>query len=388
MTNSSTTWPHLLRLLAIAWDPGAPPPPEPVPWPAVAALAREQDVAHLLYLPACRLTTALPPAVYQDLREAYLRSAALNSLRYRELERIQLLFMDLGVPTLLLKGAALAVTLYRNLALRPMGDLDLAVPHDRVPDCRRALIALAYRPTEIEERPGSHRAHRSEQVYMPPPPFRSPVAVHWQPFDFPYYLHRLPAEWFWNNTGLSEINGLPVQLLSAPANLLYLSAHLALHHRFHGLQWHVDLAWLIHANRSSLDWQHIASQAQEFELALALRTALDRLAGLWPSLELDVPRRLLASIQPAPGEQRIFRLLTAEPRTSFLDFASDIAGLPSSAARLRFVLANTFPQGPYMRSRYPVHHRWQLPVWYAYRLGDGAVKTLRTLWQLATLRSQ
>ncbi len=385
MTDNSPAWRGLLHLLAMAWDPQLPGQDTPIPWPDVLALARSQEVTHLLYLPAARLGSDVPDAAFSRLREAYLTAGALNSLRFRELQAVQGILAPLDVPLLLLKGAALAETLYQNLALRPMGDLDLAVPHDRAAECRAALLAEGYRLNEIEERPGSHLLHRGQEAYIPPPPFRSPVGLHWHPLDMPYYLKRVPVDWLWNNTGTHQVNGFRVQALTAEANLLYLPAHVCLHHRLQGLPWLVDLAWLVHQEGERVDWPEIVSEARRLELVLALRATFDRLAGLWPSLVLDEPRRLLAALQPGAGEQRIFRLLTTEPRTAFLDFGSDIAGLPDLSSRVRFVLANTFPQGSYMRRRYPVGRPWPLPFWYAYRLGDGAAKSARTLAQIVRM---
>ncbi|MBZ5608241.1 MAG: nucleotidyltransferase family protein [Acidobacteriia bacterium] len=39
-----------------------------------------------------------------------------------------------GCPTLVLKGMALTLLHYRDMALRPMSDLDILVPEDRAPE--------------------------------------------------------------------------------------------------------------------------------------------------------------------------------------------------------------------------------------------------------------
>jgi hypothetical protein len=376
----------LLHLLAMGWDRELPGPGGDVAWEDVLALAQRQEVTHLLHLPASRLASGVPKTAQVAMREAYLRSGALNSHRFCELQAVLRVLAQAGAPVILLKGAALAEALYGNLALRPMGDLDLAVPRESMADCHAALCAAGYRPNEAEERPGSHLVHRGQRAYRPPAPLRSPVGLHWHPLDLPYYLGRMPARWFWNNSGTHKSDGLAVQVLTPRANLVYLPAHFALHHRLQGLPWLVDLAWLVHAEGERADWEWVVAQAQGFELILALRAALELLSALWPALPLDEPRRRLAVLKPTASEQRMFRLLTTEPRTKFLDFASDIAGLPGFRSRARFVLANTFPQRSYMLRRYPVGRPLPLPAWYAYRLGDGAVKSMRTLAQLARLR--
>lgn len=386
MYDSPAAWRCLLHMLSMGWDPCLPEPAAPIPWPEVMMLAERHEVTHLLHLPACRIGTTVPENVSASLRKAYLAVGALNSRRFSELRAVQEALLPLKVPILLLKGAALAETLYQNLALRSMGDLDLAVPIDRVAECGAALVARGYRPHAIEERPGSHLLHRGQQAYLPPPLFRSPVGLHWHPIDLPYYLQRIPTDWCWNNTGSHQVHGLPVLMLTGGANFLYLSAHLALHHRLQGLPWLVDLAWLVRMEGDRVPWASIVRQASEFDLLLALRATLEKLAALWPSLPLAEPLAILSTALPSASEERIFRLVIAEPRTPFLDFATDIVGLPDLRSRARFVLANTFPQRSYMRHRYPAGPGWLLPFWYAYRLGDGAGKSLRTLGQLLRMR--
>ena len=45
---------------------------------------------------------------------------------------------------MLLKGAALAITVYDSIGLRPMGDLDLLVPEERLAEAVARLKALGY----------------------------------------------------------------------------------------------------------------------------------------------------------------------------------------------------------------------------------------------------
>ncbi len=139
--------------------------------------------------------------------------------------------------------------------------------------------------------------------------------------------------------------------------------------------------------QETLDWDAVLRAAQDLELLLTLRETLDRLAAYWPALPLDSARQQLHSLAPGPSERRLFRLLTTEPRSPLLDFYTDLVCLPDIPARLRFVLSNAFPQRAYMARRYRVRSAWQLPLLYAYRLGDGLLKLFRTLPQVLRLRS-
>jgi hypothetical protein len=329
----------------------------------------------------------VPEVIEQVLQRVYYQIAVDNTIRSRDLEPILERVSAAGVPVLLVKGAALVETLYRNLAPRPANDMDLVVPARHLPICQEILAELDYAPFDIELAPGSDLAYRSAQAFVSSEPSLIPVGLHWHLLDVPYYLRRAPMAWFWENTIKAEIAGQPVRILNAEANLLYLSAHLALHHRLHGLRWFLDLALLLHQHQETLDWDKVIASAQAFELLQAVQATLDRLADYWPSLPLDGPKEQLHQLKPTPFERRLFRLLTAEPRTPFLDFYTDILSLPDRRARIRFVLFNIFPQPAYMTHRYGAQQAWQLPYWYLYRLGEGAVKLARTVPQILQLRS-
>ncbi len=376
---------QLLRLLAVTWSPHGVDLPASISWPAVIRLAHKERVAPLLQTAVRRAGIPVPAAEQQTLHRIYYQTAAMEAYRLQILERILAALSAVPVPVLLLKGPALSETLYRNLGARAVGDLDLVVPAEQVSACRRVLEDLDYVPTEVEVTPGAHLAYRNEQAYTTAAPGGGYVEIHWHLLDIPHYLRKIPVQWFWQHSQPVEIGGHSPRILDPQANMLYLPAHLALHHRFHGLCWFVDLALFIHQHHAGLDWAEIAATARRFDLLLALRETLDRLADYWPALPLDGPRRQLRALQPSAQEQRLFRLLTAEPRSPLLDFCTDVICLPTQADRLRFIWANVFPQGVYMRERYQVDRTWRLPFYYLYRLGDGLFKLARTLPQIGRL---
>ena len=149
-------------------------------------------------------------------------------------------------------------------------------------------------------------------------------------------------DWFWENSDTRSIAGQPFQVLNSTANLVYLPAHLALHHRYGQLHSLLDLALLIVHNQGQLDWPQIITAARSFELVTALKGTLDRLARYWPSLPLDEPRRQLAAITPSRADARIYRLLGIETPSTSLSIYTTLIPSPNAAARARFMWDNIF----------------------------------------------
>jgi len=192
--------------------------------------------------------------------------------------------------------------------------------------------------------------------------------------DVPYYLHHVPVAWFWENSEEAEVAGRPFRVLGPEANLVYLPAHLAFHHRFQQLHSLFDLALLIARNGERIDWARVAATSHSFELLTVLGETLDRLARSWPSLPLDEARRQVVAVAPSDMDARLYRHLTAAPRSTPLRFYTTLVTLPDLASRVRYARFVVFPQPGYMRSRYRVGADWQLPYWYLHRLVSGMAR--------------
>jgi hypothetical protein len=108
----------------------------------------------------------LPAAIRSELRHE--RASALAALARREAAegRVLAALADLG--PVLLKGAALAVTLYPARELRPRGDLDLLLAPREAAEAARRLIQIGYRRHSstiggVQDDPGRH-----EQTFAHP----------------------------------------------------------------------------------------------------------------------------------------------------------------------------------------------------------------------------
>jgi hypothetical protein len=82
-------------------------------------------VSHHLRSPG--LAPLVPPAMIAKLSGVHYQSLARNMLLQDELCRLLAAFNKAGVPVIILKGSALLDSVYKDISLRPMSDLDLLV---------------------------------------------------------------------------------------------------------------------------------------------------------------------------------------------------------------------------------------------------------------------
>src|SRR5581483_7707204 len=101
-------------------------------WNRLVLVAEAHGLAPLVYSHLATSGLPVPLNALRSLRGLYIRHRKAARIRTRVLEQILSEFDDAEVECLVLKGAALAHLIYPDVALRPMGDLDLLVKGDQL----------------------------------------------------------------------------------------------------------------------------------------------------------------------------------------------------------------------------------------------------------------
>jgi hypothetical protein len=246
-------------------------------WDAVAGLAAYEEAAPLLYV-ALRGQPWAPAPFVEALRLAYIQTGTRNTFYLAELEKALNALAAAGIPTLVLKGAALVERVYADAGLRPMVDLDLLLHAGDAPAACALLAAQGFHPPEVEPAAGLTLAFENELMLLKRGPIAVALELHWSLFDSPFYQHRLPLAWFWQSALPARIGATPARILGPEAELLHLCGHLALHHAGQGLLWQHDIAAVIVHTQDRLDWDLLLAQAVACQLVLPIQTLLPALA--------------------------------------------------------------------------------------------------------------
>lgn len=189
-----------------------------------------------------------------------------------ELGRVLRRLSGAGVRAIVLKGAALRVTAYRDPAEREFTDLDLLVPMSALKQSVSALEALGYQaPTEQEYR--VYLAHHHHVILNHPQGFV--VEMHWalEPPSSPF---RLDADRVRESAVEAAVPGSPPLLVPSAEHMVLHLAHQNLENGFAHLRRLVDIDRAI-AAAPEFDWERLASEAEWMRvrapLALTLRLA-------------------------------------------------------------------------------------------------------------------
>lgn len=415
-------------------------------WERLVRTAQAHDVAPLLYhaLSEAGWPADILSSVQADLRQAYHTTAARNLVIYQELVRILTTLRvspSPPLPVILLKGAALAATLYPNIGLRPMGDLDLLVPEHQLDQAVEAVKSLGYVPEAKDKRPeirsGLARLTSYEVNFDGGEHIPVHVELHWNLIGGEESRYRPRIKWFWEQTeeyqGIREkgkkeqgskgrreqgnkgtreevvgkeqegpfptyslFDLFPSQLipfstsqlfpssalqLTPTAHLLYLAAHLALKHGEAQayLRWFYDIHLLVTREGHRIDWEELMLRAEEFRWGAALHAAL---RGAQDRFATPLPNgflETLAKIQDPQAARLIKRKTTVQTRAAR---TWDSLMSLSWPARLRLAWALAFPRPAYMRWRYEPRPAWLWPLYYPYRWFDILRDGLATLWRI------
>lgn len=331
----------------------------PQDWQLFAAMAQNEGVAPLTHwqFRDGAYPAAMPGDVREKLANAYYKTLAHNTLLYEELTRILSAFEAAAIPVILLKGAALAQTVYPNIGLRPMGDLDLLIHLHDLPQVTQILQGMGYTDDGGELWCGFNRLFAYEKNFTRHV-HGQPVLVepHWNLIGGEASRVRPEIAWFWQHS-----NG---QHLQPEAHLLYLTAHAFIKPHAHveiRLLWLMDIAFLLRQNE--IDWETVIVQAQKFNWSPALPAlsqALSAVCGDTFALNAALPK-------DAASPNGVNALTGAD----FAGRKQKRMELLAPWARVLLFIGTLFPSPAYMRSRYKPKSAWLLPLYYIKRLADG-----------------
>jgi hypothetical protein len=117
-----------------------------IDWPLLLASARQHRLLPLLYHRLRQLDAgSVPEEVMAHLRTAYYTNLLRNEWLRAQLQEIVAALRQDGVDSLVLKGGALAWTIYPSPAQRPMADLDLMVRPEHGERAAAVLGSLGFR---------------------------------------------------------------------------------------------------------------------------------------------------------------------------------------------------------------------------------------------------
>jgi hypothetical protein len=349
---------------------GDPLTPSDSDWERLVPRAIDERIAPLVYWKR-RDDGALPARFRTELRRELFRAEASNLILYRELASLLRRSHEEGLHApVLLKGGALATSLYPEIGLRPMSDLDLLVSREELP----RWLALAeeesfHRVSPEMGRGLTERVHYHVALSGGTTGGAS-IEIHFGLLAGETDARAPETSWFFARTEPwrppAPVDGPPARALEPTAHLPYLGAHAMLQHG--GAQarmiWFHDIHLLVTAHAGRIRWDEVVEASRRFGWGAALSAALTRARALFGT---DFPIELTDHLIAGADPDRLLQVRRrSEPSMSRAELVWSELQSVRFRHRLLWALAILFPRPEYLRWRYPGAGRFW-PACYPYR---------------------
>lgn len=333
-------------------EPGAAAyPAGPLSWDRIVDQAIEGGVAPLVYmgLREADQLARVPVSAAERLRNAYFMIGAEN-IRYLACAgRVLSTCRESDIDVIPLRGIAFVESLYRNIALRPLSDVDLLVRPSAFQRLRVLLDSLRYWPVA---------GHPNQ----------------WTNADIVLDIHvdlagveriaargraaQIDMEMVWDAAVPAVIAGVETRTLSWTDTVLVCCLH-AIKHSCDRLVWFADLAALLTCQ--TIDWDSVISRARWFHLTKPVYYAL---AYLQATIGTPLPAGMMDELRPARTgwmERRCMeRVLRGEPAGRFGEVFS-LFMMERIRDRLAFIVETCFPHRAVIEQAYGVRAMNRFP---------------------------
>jgi len=358
-------------------------------WEKLVDIADSQRVAPLLlwsFNNSNQTTRNLvPETIHKRLLLLYIDTTRRNLHLFRELEQFSGLLNQQSIKTVVLKGAALANSVYEDNGLRPMADIDLLIPREKLSTAVELANSIGFYDPYPEAGPGL-KGILSHHVYLrkeEPSPVQ--MELHHTLVGGDAFRYNVLMDWFFTQVEPFSLLNLEkdkkysnVFKLTPTAQILFSAAHITLQHGLTAspLIWFYDLDRICRVDSDRINWDVLLEKAGEFHWDSSLSIALHQTRE---KFNTPIPEETLRQLYPE-NAHRYSSLIDLKAKPSRTRMQAEWKKIISLnwVGRLRLLTALIFPSPAYMRYRYKFDESWKLPFFYFYRWGFIFLDGLRT----------
>lgn len=350
-------------------------------WDSLLVQAEAQGLAPLLH----RHLNDHAPGICPDrfrrgIRLLFLRHRHVNTLLMQVLAEVLELLGQAGIDVLVLKGAALCQTLYPEIGLRPMRDIDLLVRHEQGAQAEALLIQSGFstssapRPTDHFHLPPLHKNVDGLPICIElhhglfpdcPPYYHQPSFDDLQKRAISYSLLTTEARTLGNEDMLWHIfnHGVRMPLTYEPVKLISVA----------------DIVTLVENRVEEIDWQKVRERYPEVIAALPLLHYLtpwqDRILAKFSWNTVRVPRGVGETFCGWP-----YRRLKEQREKRLLALLHDTFLPPEWWCRLYYGVQHRWNYYACRCLTHPLHILWWVRLYASFIVPDqGDDKKLTTV---------
>jgi len=295
---------------------------------------------------------------------SYLKSVALSVKQEAIEKEILSLLSDHGIPSVVIRGNAIARDIYNDPNCRASSDIDILV---KISDAIRAdsvLSEIGY--SRNDNLPLKFWFYRIHHAVYRHPESENIIEIHWN-FGIPSFF-RLSSEEIWDGV----ISTYSEYRLSPEMTMIMLFIHHHMH-SFRELKILVDTLWAFHRYQNVIDWENFSVKIQRIGLIKTTLITLNQIQMLWQESvkEISPIRLLLSELKRSrykdPGLLLSFSKMDIDRDHAFQDYRDKLIARLAldnlSTVVFSFVKA-LFPVTKAIKALYDDKRNWTLPFNY------------------------
>lgn len=276
----------------------------------------------------------LPPEEIMTFLSGVFMSGCVRNLRLgQQVRTVTTALEDAGIPAILLKGHALARTVYSDPGLRHSADIDILVQPEDITRCEPVFEKLGYSCPLRTFYTSRYDAHHQN---FHPPGKGIPVELHWTTDSG----HNMFVPDWLNNAFDRKIpihsDDLSCYTLDPVSHLTFLAFHHVFQHQSLRLDWVYDIACLMNSLSVPEDWEALRSSCVANHIRIPLEIALI-VGPLWAGGIIPEKYADFAGWESASfREQKLWKYAKARRSSLHSGFCLTLQGMPSTQEKMRY----------------------------------------------------
>jgi hypothetical protein len=275
-------------------------------WSIIKRYARQLGVSPLLFKHLSKKGNArnVPDETMLSLRKSYVNHLGRSFKLNKEIEDILSIMNRSNIPVVLLKGAFLAKHIYGDIALRPMGDIDILVREGDSEIVQERLTEIGFKKSTSYHASNFHENLLNKEAGHLTPMYKPkacPVEIHFNTFaGFRYSPADMEA--VWQTAEIANFNGFQMKCLSPEYQLIHLCLHLYNHAipvtaDIITFYWFCDIHEVVIHYKDKINWDTFCSITNTLGVITQVGTILSYIKHYWntpiPETALHYPEKEL-----------------------------------------------------------------------------------------------
>jgi len=353
-------------------------------WLGLVHKARRQGVAQFLYFHLSRLQeiwSAIPKEPQDKLKQSYYSILTKNWSIQIELQEVISLLNHAQIQVIVLKGASLLGTVYKNIGLRSMVDVDLLVEKRDFFKIKSILHQAGYKRLGnldhegLEKFGGEIRLCKKGRLFLD---------IHSNLSQYERFgnIFRIDMdEEIWSKSKRYKTPAGELRILNPSHLIMHLCMHQAIAHYFAGLFRFCDLRETILAYQKDIDWHDLILKAERYKIKKVIYYSLLFTQELFGQIVCD---DVLEDLKPNKKQavltdffvsaKEILSLPNVEP--AFRKYIGQLFLMDSPLDILKVVIKGLFPSDEWLMYKYRVRKKLKLAF---YRLFHPIITLLNIL---------